>query len=417
MRYVFIVQGEGRGHLTQAISMERLLRESGHEVAAVLVGKSPARKLPAFFAGTIKAPVEMFESFNFVPSASNRKASSLKTGLYNILHMAGFIPSIRFISRRLKEIRPDVVVNFYDILGTMGYRLSGLKAPMVCLGHQFLFLHKDFRFPRTGYSGHYALNMFTRMVAWGSAKILALSFRPMPDDQKRRIKVVPPLLRPAVLDLRPASGADDPAVRDGGYIHGYMLNAGFSQDVLEWHAAHPEVPLRFFWDRADEAPVKVVDETLSFYYLNDEEFLRQMAGCHAYASTAGFESVCEAMYLGKPLLMVPSHIEQKCNAYDATEGCRMASGRDSVPSGGSEASGGDKAPGGGGEAPCGGSKASGGDKAPGGGGEAPCPAVASDRFDLDLLLHFADNEFVADKSFPDWARSADSVFLKELTFS
>ena len=367
MRYVFIVQGEGRGHLTQAISMERLLRESGHEVAAVLVGKSPARKLPAFFAGTIKAPVEMFESFNFVPSASNRKASSLKTGLYNILHMAGFIPSIRFISRRLKEIRPDVVVNFYDILGTMGYRLSGLKAPMVCLGHQFLFLHKDF------------------------------SFRPMPDDQKRRIKVVPPLLRPAVLDLRPASGADDPAVRDGGYIHGYMLNAGFSQDVLEWHAAHPEVPLRFFWDRADEAPVKVVDETLSFYYLNDEEFLRQMAGCHAYASTAGFESVCEAMYLGKPLLMVPSHIEQKCNAYDATEGCRMASGRDSVPSGGSEASG--------------------GDKAPGRGGEAPCPAVASDRFDLDLLLHFADNEFVADKSFPDWARSADSVFLKELTFS
>ena len=36
MRYVFIVQGEGRGHLTQAISMERLLRENGHEVAAIL---------------------------------------------------------------------------------------------------------------------------------------------------------------------------------------------------------------------------------------------------------------------------------------------------------------------------------------------------------------------------------------------
>ena len=67
MRYVFIVQGEGRGHLTQAISMERLLRENGHEVAAVLVGKSPARRLPAFFERTIQAPVEMFESFNFEP--------------------------------------------------------------------------------------------------------------------------------------------------------------------------------------------------------------------------------------------------------------------------------------------------------------------------------------------------------------
>ncbi len=380
MRYVFIVQGEGRGHLTQAISMERLLRGNGHEVAAVLVGKSPARRLPSFFAESVKAPVEMFESFNFVPSSSNRKASPLRTGLYNVLHIAGFVPSVRFISRRLKDLKPDVVVNFYDILGTLGYRFSRLKSPMVCLGHQFLFLHKGFRFPRKGYSGRHALNFFTNMVAWGAAKILALSFRPMPDDPERKIKVVPPLLRPAVLGLRPASGEDDPSVRDGGYIHGYMLNAGFSRDVLEWHSAHPDVPLRFFWDRADEGPVKVVDETLSFYYLNDEEFLRQMAGCHAYASTAGFESVCEAMYLGKPLLMVPSHIEQKCNAYDATDGYRMTS------------------------------------EASGGSGQVPRPAVTSDSFDLDLLLHFAENEFVADKTFPQWVRTTDSAFLKELTF-
>ena len=47
-------------------------------------------------------------------------------------------------------------------------------------------------------------------------------------------------------------------------------------------------------------------------------FLRQMAGCKAYASTAGFESICEAMYLGKPIMMVPAHIEQDCNAYDAS---------------------------------------------------------------------------------------------------
>jgi len=65
--------------------------------------------------------------------------------------------------------------------------------------------------------------------------------------------------------------------------------------------------------------VKKVDDTLSFYQLDDVEFLRQMAGCKAYASTAGFESVCEAMYLGKPLLMVPAHIEQECNAFDAVK--------------------------------------------------------------------------------------------------
>ena len=60
-----------------------------------------------------------------------------------------------------------------------------------------------------------------------------------------------------------------------------------------------------------------MDDTLSFHQLDDVKFLRYMAGCKAYATTAGFESVCEAMYLGKPLLMVPAHIEQECNAYDA----------------------------------------------------------------------------------------------------
>ena len=30
MKVLFIVQGEGRGHLTQAFSMEEILRRNGH---------------------------------------------------------------------------------------------------------------------------------------------------------------------------------------------------------------------------------------------------------------------------------------------------------------------------------------------------------------------------------------------------
>ena len=29
------------------------------------------------------------------------------------------------------------------------------------------------------------------------------------------------------------------------------------------------------------------------------------------------EAICEAMYLGKPLLMIPRHIEQRCHAHQA----------------------------------------------------------------------------------------------------
>lgn len=48
MRVLFIVQGEGRGHLTQAISMEKLLRSNGHEVVEVLVGKVNPEDSPVF---------------------------------------------------------------------------------------------------------------------------------------------------------------------------------------------------------------------------------------------------------------------------------------------------------------------------------------------------------------------------------
>lgn len=54
MKVLFIVQGEGRGHLTQAITMEELLRRNGHEVVEVLVGKSNSRCLPGFFNRSIK---------------------------------------------------------------------------------------------------------------------------------------------------------------------------------------------------------------------------------------------------------------------------------------------------------------------------------------------------------------------------
>jgi len=51
--------------------------------------------------------------------------------------------------------------------------------------------------------------------------------------------------------------------------------------------------------------------------INDDEFLYYMEKCSGYITTAGFESICEAMYLGKPVLMVPTHLEQEINAADA----------------------------------------------------------------------------------------------------
>ena len=308
MKFLFIVQGEGRGHLTQALTLEEHLLREGHEVVEVLVGKSRNRELPAFFQKKIKAPIGRFESPNFLPTPANRRNHLTRSVFYNLMHAPAYFRSIAFIRRRIQATEADVVVNFYEMLTGLAYSFFRPKARQICIGHQYLFLHKDFRFPRVNRLQLAMLKIFTRVTAIGSDRKLALSFRKMEDDRKRHIHVVPPLLRKEVLRQ---------ATTDGPYIHGYMVNSGFSAQVQAWHQARPDIPLRFFWDRKGEKEVRHVDATLSFHPLDDQTFLEQMGGCRAYASTAGFESICEAMYMGKPVLMVPAHIEQECNAYDA----------------------------------------------------------------------------------------------------
>lgn len=354
MKYLFIVQGEGRGHLTQAMTMERMLLSHGHQVTGMLVGKSKARVLPDFFLKGVSSPLKFFTSVNFVPSAKNRTADMGKSILYNLVTMPKYKDSLRFIRDEIIASDADVVVNFYELLTGLTYLLYNIRTPQICIGHQYLFLHKDFELPKQGgFSEASVLNFYSRLTSIGASRHLALSFRKMDADAGHNIKVVPPLLRKEVLDTVPS---------EGNYIHGYMLNAGFADDVMAWHAQHPEVELRFFWDKWSEGPVKKYDDTMTFYTLDDKEFLRQMAGCMAYASTAGFESICEAAYLGKPILMVPSHIEQKCNALDATR--------------------------------CG-------------------VGIASDRFDLSALLEFT-HSFKPDPAFPEWVRSAEDIILREL---
>jgi UDP:flavonoid glycosyltransferase YjiC (YdhE family) len=52
-KFLFVVQGEGRGHLTQALALQDILHNAGHKVVAVLVGKS-YRKIPDFFITKMK---------------------------------------------------------------------------------------------------------------------------------------------------------------------------------------------------------------------------------------------------------------------------------------------------------------------------------------------------------------------------
>ena len=109
MKFLFIVQGEGRGHLTQAITLEDMLQRNGHEVVEVLVGKSSSRTLPGFFNRSIHAPVKRFISPNFLPTTDNKRVNLKKSLAYNLLKLLEYFRSMYFINHRIKETGAEVV--------------------------------------------------------------------------------------------------------------------------------------------------------------------------------------------------------------------------------------------------------------------------------------------------------------------
>lgn len=132
MKFLFIVQGEGRGHLTQAITLEEMLLRNGHEVVEVLVGESSSRILPGFFNRNIQAPVKRFISPNFLPAADNKRANLKKSFTYNLLRIPEYFRSMCYINQRIKETgggSSDQLLRASD--GTYLRTLSSLRS--ICL--------------------------------------------------------------------------------------------------------------------------------------------------------------------------------------------------------------------------------------------------------------------------------------------
>ena len=185
MKVLFIVQGEGRGHLTQAITLEEILRRNGHEVVEVLVGKSNTRRLPGFFNRSIQAPVKRFLSPNFLPTPANKRVSMSRSIAYNLMQVPAYLRSICYIHRRIHETDADLVINFYELLTGLTYLFFRPSVPQISVGHQYLFLHHDFEFPQKNPMSLLMLRFFTRLTCIGAKEKLAL---PHSDRWKRTKK-------------------------------------------------------------------------------------------------------------------------------------------------------------------------------------------------------------------------------------
>ncbi|HUF75705.1 MAG TPA: glycosyltransferase family protein [Longimicrobiales bacterium] len=303
-----LVQGEGRGHMTQALATARYLRDAGHEIERVLVGRSPFRSLPDYFVREIAAPVETFDAPTQVPDREGRGLSLSASAADAVRRLPRFLLAGRRIHHATR--RADVVVNFFDLVGGISRVLFRTLAPVVSVAHNYIFLHPALAHAPRRPHAHTLVMGYARATALRSASRLALSFDPLPNATDARLVVTPPLLRHGLGERTP---------RDDGYLLAYALNPGYGDMLADWHRRNSDATVHCYLDGGAAALADVPIRGFHAHALDQDGFLGHLEGCRAYLGTAGFESVCEAFHLAKPALVVPTagQYEQALNAWDA----------------------------------------------------------------------------------------------------
>lgn len=295
-KILFLVQGEGRGHMTQAIALAQLL--PGVQIR-VLLGRSPQRRVPEFFTRAFPES-ECFDSLNFAFDSKQRAVNQLGTVLASFPKLLRYWRALRRVRSQIRAFAPDLIVNFFEPLGSLASR--GLGIPTVALGHQFLFEHPQTPFPAGSGLRRRGFRAYLWLFFGHCERKLALSAYDAPPH--RDVIVVPPLLRAELFALQPTRK---------NFALTYLVNRGYAGDIGRW-----PLPTICFCDQPD-APHRLKQGRVLFHRIDDRAYLRYMAHCRCLVTTAGFESMCEAAYLGKPMVLVPveGHFEQLCNATDA----------------------------------------------------------------------------------------------------
>ncbi|RPA66682.1 glycosyltransferase [Cyclobacteriaceae bacterium YHN15] len=309
MKFIFIVQGEGRGHMTQAISLFELIESLGHEVSAVCIGKSERREIPEFVKKSIPTNIHLFESPNFITDKDNKGIKIGKTIIHNFSNFLRFSKSLQKIHQLVEEHKPDVIINFYDILGGLYNAFYRPQAQFWVIGHQYLIEHPEFKFADGQKVEKFLFFINTKITSFGARKKLALSSMPLKDYKEKNLHVLPPLLRKKVKQLQPEAG---------DFYLTYMVNPGYGDEVLDFANKNQHIKIEAFWDKKGIPKAYAPLPNLIFHQVDDELFLQKMATCKGLLSTAGFESICEAMYLNKPVMVIPviGQYEQACNAIE-----------------------------------------------------------------------------------------------------
>ena len=303
MECAFIIQGEGRGHCTQALALKPILESLGIQVvwASVGVGAIGYGSKDWFF-DALGLPPE----YHYSPGFAYENGAVSLWATFRGIYFTALKDNIHFLDTELAKRDIDFVVNFYEPL----VPLLKSKIPVITIGHQFMVGHPDYPTPAK-YSKLWwskkILEQYNKLVARRSKFVLGLSY--YKQSNYGNVICAPPLLRPEILKPR------ERQIKNRVVI--YAMHSANVPAILEQTKKSPDYTFVIYNDKHSykfHSPARNAECKLISNGFVHDFLLAEYVVC-----SGGFETVCEAIYHDKRILMVPTpnHAEQALNCLDA----------------------------------------------------------------------------------------------------
>jgi uncharacterized protein (TIGR00661 family) len=306
MKILYGVVGEGMGHAMRSTVILSHLIAQGHEVHVMASGRA------VDFLSKRFPHVNRIHGLHMIYEENRVRRG--KTLWSNVLGgITGLPTNISAYFELLEDFRPQVVISDFESWTYLYAKRHGL--PVLSIDNMQIInrcAHAD-----EVIAGHEAEFQLTRAFVKGKLPfcdqyLVTTFFRP--EVRKSDTTLVPPILRPEVLDANR---------REGSHLLVYQTGEGY-QALLDT-LARTGVECRVYGARRGITEDQR-EGSLVFRAFSEAGFIDDMASAAGVIAGGGFTTMGEAVYLRKPMLSVPLGLqfEQIMNArYLEREGYGM----------------------------------------------------------------------------------------------
>ncbi|MBS3763215.1 MAG: hypothetical protein KGZ25_07940 [Planctomycetes bacterium] len=290
MRILYGIQSTGKGHLSRFLGLRPHFREDGHKLCVIASGYETP---PDYFLEAISDyEYHRFKGISYVGNGQGGVSETRTTAAF-LKNFPRLMDEIAKAHRLVRDFQPDVIVSDFEPITACPVVAPDI--PKIGLSHQSAVLSPGVHHP----PGLPFAKLSTRTVV--SIFTAGLNHKFGSHFYPANHYCLPPIIRPAILNAKR---------ENRGHIIAYYTMPGLLPEIKNYALTHSDRQFIIYGAKGEK-------DSANIHYEQDRsQFAQDLASCDTYVGTAGFQSISEAFFLGKKIVVKPlaGQYEQIWNA-------------------------------------------------------------------------------------------------------